>query len=150
MQFDHTYDDIRKYLNFELDRSSALQAAITKSDFNAIIAEIGSDLPKGIGETTVYDTSLRIAMGLRRRIRPKRIYLHAGTRIGAKNLGLPTSRKVALSRGDIKTLYPEIIRLLKEPSEIENFLCIYKDSFLKRKFVSHMGSRLQNSTVGGF
>jgi hypothetical protein len=40
----------------------------------------------GIGELAVYDTALRI--GARLGLEPAKVYLHAGTRAGAKALGL--------------------------------------------------------------
>lgn len=40
---------------------------------------------KGLGELYVYDTALRI--GAKLGMLPKRVYLHAGTRVGAKALG---------------------------------------------------------------
>ena len=41
---------------------------------------------KGIGELYIYDTALRI--GAKKRLLPKKVYLHAGTRRGAQALGL--------------------------------------------------------------
>lgn len=40
---------------------------------------------KGLGELYVYDTALRI--GAKVGLLPRRVYLHAGTRVGAKALG---------------------------------------------------------------
>ena len=77
--------------------------------------EVGSI--KGIGSLTVYDISHRIGAHLRKV--PKRVYLHAGVRMGAKMLGI---------RGasfDPSILPKPFARLA--PSEIEDCLCIYKD-----------------------
>src|SRR6202040_2897317 len=52
--------------------------------FELIRAEVHS-IP-GIGELYVYDTSLRI--GARLNVFPRRVYLHAGTRAGARALGV--------------------------------------------------------------
>ncbi len=74
-----------------------------------------------LGELYVYDTALRI--GAKTGMLPRRIYLHRGTRAGAKALGLDTSGK-ALDVSDL----PEALREL-EPHELEDVLCIYKKYF---------------------
>ena len=73
----------------------------------------------GIGELYVYDTSLRIAAKLERL--PRKVYLHRGTREGARALGLD-SKSVAL---EVSVFPPEFRQL--EPHEIEDVLCIFKD-----------------------
>jgi hypothetical protein len=73
----------------------------------------------GIGELYVYDTALRLGGYLG--FLPRKIYLHAGTRQGAKVLGLD-HRSDFVSRNQL----PLPIRRLK-PHEIEDVLCIYKD-----------------------
>jgi hypothetical protein len=72
----------------------------------------------GIGELYVYDTSLRI--GARLNLFPRQVYLHAGTRAGARALGL-NHRAHALSVSAL----PKELRVL-EPHEIEDVLCIFK------------------------
>ena len=73
----------------------------------------------GIGELYVYDTSLRI--GAYRGLLPKRVYLHAGTRVGARQLGLDaTADSLPVS------VIPSELRRLR-PHEIEDVLCIFKD-----------------------
>jgi hypothetical protein len=77
--------------------------------------EIGSI--KGIGALTVYDIAHRIGAFFGKA--PERVYLHAGTRIGARAFNIT---------GD--SFDPEILpqpfsRL--SPAEIEDCLCIYKD-----------------------
>lgn len=78
-----------------------------------------------IGKLTVYDTALRIAAW--RRLEPEMIYLHAGTMVGAKALGL------AYREGSIalKQL-PAALQGLS-PREIEDVLCIYKDVLQRRR-----------------
>jgi hypothetical protein len=71
----------------------------------------------GIGELTVYDTSLRIGAYLR--LEPDFVYLHAGTSAGAKALGLP-HRDKRLTINQI----PASLRQLR-PHQIEDVLCIY-------------------------
>lgn len=75
----------------------------------------------GIGELMIYDTALRI--GAKLKLEPTSVYLHAGTRSGAKKIGIYSSKKKA----EIKYI-PKPLRKLKA-HEIEDVLCIYKNSF---------------------
>lgn len=72
----------------------------------------------GIGELTVYDSALRI--GAKLGLLPRRVYLHRGTRVGARALGLDW-RARTLEVGDL----PRVLRALR-PHEIEDCLCIFK------------------------
>jgi len=74
---------------------------------------------RGLAELYYYDTALRIGARLGRM--PKRVYLHRGTRDGARNLGLDWRADSLDPRG-----LPKALAVL-EPYEIEDFLCIYKD-----------------------
>lgn len=75
----------------------------------------------GIGELTVYDTALRI--GAKLNLEPGRVYLHRGTREGARRLGIGSSDlSIPIDR------LPPPLRKLKA-REIEDVLCIYKDDF---------------------
>jgi hypothetical protein len=73
----------------------------------------------GIGELYIYDTNLRI--GAKLGLLPTKVYLHAGTRKGARALGFK-SRTQTLQVSEL----PSELRQL-EPPEIENVLCIFKD-----------------------
>lgn len=73
----------------------------------------------GIGELTVYDTALRI--GARFGCKPMRVYLHAGTREGARALGFDPQRQ-AIEMDEL----PEPMRRLSA-REAEDLLSIYKD-----------------------
>jgi hypothetical protein len=77
------------------------------------------DSVRGIGELYEYDTALRIGSYLRKL--PKRVYLHAGTRVGAKALGFDPKLRSLNPRA-----LPLPLRELK-PHELEDVLCIYKD-----------------------
>lgn len=85
---------------------------------HGLIAETCGDLDR-FGELTRYDVAFRI--GARLGIEPERVYLHAGTRKGAKALGLP-HRRATLEKEEL----PRAIRKLR-PYEIEDFLCIYEE-----------------------
>jgi hypothetical protein len=80
---------------------------------------------RGLGELYVYDTAFRI--GAKLGLKPEKVYLHRGTRDGARKLGLNTRKTIAI---EVAAL-PEPIQSL-EPHEIEDFLCIYKRKFITR------------------
>ncbi|MEK6285973.1 MAG: hypothetical protein AABO57_09560 [Acidobacteriota bacterium] len=86
---------------------------------NAVDQAIGSI--RGVGDLLLYDTALRI--GAKLGIMPDRVYLHSGTRRGARALGLPSKRR-SISIAEL----PVALRGLK-PHEIEDCLCIFKDDF---------------------
>jgi hypothetical protein len=73
----------------------------------------------GVGELMVYDTTLRI--GAKLGLEPKEVFLHSGTRVGARKLGLNGSR-----RSLPVTEFPTLLRRLPA-REIEDVLCIYKN-----------------------
>ena len=77
----------------------------------------------GIGELYVYDTSLRL--GARLSLEPTKVYLHSGTRVGARALGLD-GRARALPLSELPAAFHEL-----RPHEIEDVLCIFKDKFNK-------------------
>lgn len=73
----------------------------------------------GLGDLYCYDTSRRIGAFLG--LFPKRVYLHRGTKDGAKALGLDHTKRY-LNMVNL----PIELRIL-EPKQIEDFLCRYKD-----------------------
>ncbi|HTV48656.1 MAG TPA: hypothetical protein VMG59_09460 [Phycisphaerae bacterium] len=77
---------------------------------------------KGLGEMYYYDTSFRI--GISMNIYPEKIYLHRGTRTGAKALGFNEKDKDILEKSEFETKYPEFEKL--QPYQIEDFLCVKK------------------------
>jgi hypothetical protein len=85
--------------------------------FLQVEKEIGS--VRGVGELLVYDTAFRI--GAKLGLEPDRVYLHSGTRVGARRLGLHT-RAPWVERADL----PLQLRCLP-PWQVEDILCIYKD-----------------------
>ncbi len=74
---------------------------------------------RGIGELYEYDTALRISAYLK--TLPQRVYLHAGTRVGARALGFAPKLPSLAPRS-----LPSPLRKLRS-HEIEDVLCIYKD-----------------------
>ena len=75
----------------------------------------------GIGPLTVYDITTRVGAFLG--LEPGRVYLHAGTAKGARNLGLETRA----SEIPMEAL-PGAFRQLT-PAEAEDCLCIYRRKF---------------------
>lgn len=102
MAVDQHSDDIRKCRDFE--------------ELHALIRNAAGHI-RGIGALYIYDVSLRIGYALR--LLPRHVYLHAGPRVGARNLGV---------EGDIAfvTDFPPPICDL-EPCTIESFLCNMRD-----------------------
>ncbi len=79
----------------------------------------------GVGELMVYDTAVRI--GAKLGLEPMEVFLHSGTRIGARNLGLNGGR-----RSIPVAEFP--LPLQRLPArEIEDVLCIYKHALGKSR-----------------
>lgn len=78
---------------------------------------------RGAGELFVYDVAHRIGAFLK--LEPERVYLHAGTRTGAKRLGLYRGQEY-LEPQEL----PEPLQQLS-PAQVEDCLCIYKEMFNK-------------------
>jgi hypothetical protein len=73
---------------------------------------------KGIGRLTVYDTAHRLGAFLG--LEPQKVYLHAGTRDGARALGLD-HRQEAIEPEDLPLPWQSL-----KPYEVEDCLCMYK------------------------
>ncbi len=88
--------------------------------FHALHAAIDQRIRSipGVGPLMVYDIATRIGAYLRRQ--PEYVYLHAGTRDGARILGLAAGAFI-----DPAALPSAFKRL--SPREIEDCLCIYRD-----------------------
>lgn len=76
----------------------------------------------GVGPVQIYDFSARI--GLWTDQHPTRVYLHAGVRIGAHNLGLQTVDRQWLSLSETPAPLCDL-----KAAEVEDILCIYKANF---------------------
>lgn len=96
---------------------STLRDCKSFDDLHSLVCALTANIA-GLGELYRYDTCLRLGayMGLS----PTRVYLHAGTRVGAKALGFPAN----VPHLDSRELPAEFQVL--EPYEIEDVLCIYK------------------------
>ena len=93
------------------------------SDFESLYEKLKSSLLPihGVGKLYVYDAALRLGTYLN--LEPTKIYLHAGTLKGARNLNLDIS-KGCLNIQDLPLSLQKI-----NPKFVEAILCIYKDNF---------------------
>jgi hypothetical protein len=103
-----------------LDNLPGLRQAESFDELFELITTLIQPIPR-IGLLTVYDTAVRI--GARFGLVPSKVYLHAGTRTGAKALGLDVragTLELAQLPAELRTL---------SAREIEDLLCIYKGEF---------------------
>ena len=103
-----------------LEKRGALEEAKSFEAIHSTLLEITANV-HGLGELYAYDTALRISAA--RGCAPKHVYLHAGTRVGAKQLGLNATQGYLPMASLPKALQPLL------PHEVESFLCIYKNHF---------------------
>lgn len=99
-----------------------IESCASFHELHGLLEEVLGEV-RGLGELYIYDTALRL--GAFRCLAPEFVYLHRGTRTGAKALGLNTGNgylKVSEVPSPLRTLAPH---------EIEDFLCIYKRHFAK-------------------
>lgn len=89
----------------------------TASDFEEIHGLVTNSCRPiyGAGELLAYDVSFRIGLFLG--LEPKVVHLHAGTKEGARKLGL-NGRYLTMKQ------LPQELQILR-PCEVENFLCMY-------------------------
>jgi len=106
-----------------LENEKAIEACQDFDDLFTLLEQLLASI-KGLGELYTYDTALRI--GTKIGLLPRRVYLHAGTRVGAKALGFDGKEKAI----EVSQL-PDWLHQL-EPHEIEDVLCIFKDKLLMR------------------
>ena len=105
-----------------LHRHQALARSQSFADLFAIV-ENATTGARGFGELGVYDTALRIGAYLR--LEPEVVYLHAGTRVGARAFGVPAGQP-AISPSALPSTFSRL-----SPREIEDCLCIFKDDIAR-------------------
>lgn len=108
-----------------LERHDELQESKSFHDVWLIVKGT-LEVVAGIGDLYIYDTALRI--GAKLNLLPERIYLHAGTRRGARAFGLVTQQKEWLEPNEL----PKALRDLPA-HEVEDILCIYRNKTLSHK-----------------
>lgn len=99
------------------------------TSFSELLYLIETNKVWGIGELACYDTAYRI--GAKLGIEPDAIYLHAGTRKGAEEILNRKLKHKLIKKDDLPTPFHD--NSLSN-SDIENFLCIYKNLIRKKKF----------------
>jgi hypothetical protein len=104
-------------------REQRIAACTTFDEIVGTVRSVASNIP-GLGPLYVYDTALRI--GGKLRIYPDKVYLHCGTRVGARRFGFP-SKGEWLEMRDL----PKPLRVLPA-AEVEDILCIFKDGWSRR------------------
>jgi hypothetical protein len=123
LRYSHQYRITRKAIQeanrLLLEKHDVLQKC---KSFHELWQRIRIVLDKvtGLGELYIYDTSLRIGAYLNHL--PDRVYLHAGTRTGARAFGIISRHEEWIEVHEL----PSILRELP-PHEVEDILCIYKD-----------------------
>jgi hypothetical protein len=102
---------------------NSIHSLCRSETFGSLYHGIELRAPKGIGPMTTYDVAVRFGAYLR--LKPDRIYLHAGTRMGLKALGYDLEGWwVSFPMEGL----PAILRN-KDPDTVEDFLCTYRLAF---------------------
>lgn len=101
--------------------AARLEATQSFDDLHNVVVSACRHI-KGVRELFTYDVSHRL--GLYLGLRPERVYLHRGTRDGAKALGIVVSGRKYIELDEL----PEPLQGLL-PEEAEDVLCIYKSRF---------------------
>jgi hypothetical protein len=115
----HQYRIPREVLQQVANSLTAKQTEIRNcKDFDDLFQLVKECRVKGFGPLAIYDIAHRMGWWLE--IYPEKVYMHCGTTTGARYLGLKTSSE-SLKVKD----FPPAIQIL-EPSQIEDFLCIFK------------------------
>lgn len=106
------------------------EAELSKAQsFDEIFAIISRYRFKKIGNLTIYDTSIRIGEYLK--FYPTKVYLHAGTRVGAKYIFGHLKGRNVIEVNE----FPSVIRNADlTAGDIEDILCIYKNELKHLKF----------------
>lgn len=106
---------LRQFHHQLVERLGELRACSSFGQLHDLIAKCRVE---GVGTLAVYDTAVRIGWHLGHE--PDAVYLHAGTRVGARAIGI--TAKHTVNRRDL----PSPLHALS-PSELEDFLCIFAE-----------------------
>ena len=106
---------LKKWTHELLDNASAIRRSRT---FDALHEVVANGTVHGIGPLTVYDTATHIGAFLK--LEPKRVYLHAGVRVGAKMFDPAHREWITMSE------LPLAFRQRLTAGETEDCLCLYK------------------------
>lgn len=120
----HQYRLKKQILEATKDELLLVYKRISKAKtFDALYKIVDSLDVYGLGKLTRYDIAQRIGAFLE--LTPDRVYLHAGTMIGAKKLLGDIRGKEYLTKDDLPKSFR--VKSLKY-HEIEDILCIFKDN----------------------
>ena len=102
------------------------QSLSEAKSFDEVYEIVESCRVAGFGELSIYDAAVRISAYLG--FKPTQVFLHAGTRIGARYLEEKGLLDEDLSQNDTLPLsdFPQPIQKL-DALQLENFLCSFKD-----------------------
>ena len=122
--FEHQYRIIRPARRraeaILIEAAARLEECRSFHELHTLLTDRLMPVP-GLGEMYIYDAAVR--MGAFLNLSPTLVYLHCGTRDGARALGM-----------DVKRPFLEIRNLPKElrgisAGDLESFLCIFKNRF---------------------
>jgi hypothetical protein len=128
-------------VGYEICRAVAKKLLVRKSEiesctsFEELIRLVEESRVYRFGELSIYDCALRIGSALG--VLPTKVHLHSGAAEGYRKL---TSKSAPDSVTPEEL--PEAVRRLP-PHEIEDFLCIFSDSLLKRQSMPAVGKCVQ-------
>ena len=105
---------------FKKELKKQKDAILDCRTFNELLEISENSTIDGIGLLTEYDIAFRY--GRQIGIYPDKVYLHAGTRIGAKKLGIVKRGAKYLTKEEL----PAYLKAV-EPWMVEDFLCVEKD-----------------------
>lgn len=107
--------------NFKKEIKKQKEAISECRTFDELLGISENSTIDGIGPLTEYDIAFRY--GRQIGIYPDKVYLHAGTKIGAKNLGIVKRGAKYLTKEEL----PAYLKAV-EPWMVEDFLCVEKDN----------------------
>ena len=117
--------DLEKFAVALVDKVSEIKKCTT---FDELLQNVEKYKTYGIGNLTVYDTAERIGAYLK--IYPAKIYLHAGTKIGAEKILGKKLKENYIQKEDLPEAFQQTnLRC----DEIEDILCMYKDAFTEEE-----------------
>jgi len=128
------YKDV--YPNFLNNLLNVKDKIKNVKNFDELINIIFNNKPSGVGELFCYDVALRIGYYLN--LLPEKIYIHAGTRTGLRNL----LGRIIYEKTIYKHRLPEPFCSCElTPAQLEDFICIYKYDLSDNKIINNNKER---------
>lgn len=107
---------------FKQNLISVQRQLVSVNDFDSLLQIVSNARTTGIGALAVYDTAVRLGSYLNKE--PDKIFLHAGTRIGAGKLLKKTIKKPSITKTELPAPFKDSDLSCYE---LEDLLCIYKN-----------------------